>query len=221
MHFDELRGRWGGRRERAGRRSGGRGVTHDSRPRLSGRGPAMITWKLRAGTPSLRSRRAAEALRGVFRAVRTRTGFRVVHYSIQRDHIHLIVEADGQAALSNGLNALGARLARRVIGSLRAVDPCFASDTTCGCFAHPVRCIKRSAMCSATPGSTAPFGRRRSILRARGASWGSGAARRVACGAGRAIRRSRGRGPGCWRSDGAGGGRSIRPIGRRWRARSR
>jgi len=118
MHFDEIRdrGRWGGRRERAGRRprSGGRGVTHGARPDFSGREPAMITWKLVEGIPSLRRRRAVRALREVIRAVRERRGFRVVHYSIQGDHLHLVVEADGRAALSNGLNALGARLARRV-----------------------------------------------------------------------------------------------------------
>ena len=40
--------------------------------------------------------------------------FRVVHYSIQRDHVHAIVEAQGGRYLSNGMKSFGARLARAV-----------------------------------------------------------------------------------------------------------
>jgi REP element-mobilizing transposase RayT len=41
-----------------------------------------------------------------------RKTFRLVHYSIQANHAHLIVEADGPNALGRGMKALGARLAR-------------------------------------------------------------------------------------------------------------
>jgi hypothetical protein len=37
-----------------------------------------------------------------------------VHYSVQRDHLHLIVEAEGNAALARGMKAVGARFARAV-----------------------------------------------------------------------------------------------------------
>jgi hypothetical protein len=40
--------------------------------------------------------------------------FRVVHYSIQKDHLHLIVEAAGRDALGNGMKSIGSRLARAV-----------------------------------------------------------------------------------------------------------
>jgi len=89
-------------------------VTHDTRSGFTGREPAIVTLKLVSGTPSLRARGVVRALREVLRAVRARADFRVVHYSIQGDHMHLVVEADGQRALSNGLKALGARLARCV-----------------------------------------------------------------------------------------------------------
>jgi len=74
----------------------------------------MVTWKLVRGIPSLRQRGIVRALREVLRSVRARRGFRVVHYSIQGDHLHLVVEAEGRSALSNGLNALGSRVARCV-----------------------------------------------------------------------------------------------------------
>lgn len=40
--------------------------------------------------------------------------FRVVHYSVQRNHLHLVVEAAGKQALGRGMKAVGARLARAV-----------------------------------------------------------------------------------------------------------
>jgi hypothetical protein len=43
-----------------------------------------------------------------------RRKFRVVHYSLQRDHVHMLVEADGKHALGRGMKAVGARLARAV-----------------------------------------------------------------------------------------------------------
>jgi hypothetical protein len=40
--------------------------------------------------------------------------FRVLHYSLQRDHAHLIVEANDRVALASGMKSVGARLARAV-----------------------------------------------------------------------------------------------------------
>jgi hypothetical protein len=46
------------------------------------------------------------------RSIRDRDWFRVVHYSVQRDHLHLLVESDGARQLSRGLKSVGARIAR-------------------------------------------------------------------------------------------------------------
>ena len=43
-----------------------------------------------------------------------RGGFRIVHYSIQRDHLHLLIEGDNHVALTNGMKSLGARLGKLV-----------------------------------------------------------------------------------------------------------
>jgi REP element-mobilizing transposase RayT len=40
--------------------------------------------------------------------------FRVAHYSIQRDHVHMIVETRGREALARGMKSVAARLARAV-----------------------------------------------------------------------------------------------------------
>ena len=41
-------------------------------------------------------------------------GFRLVHYSVQKDHLHLIVEAKDRRSLSRGMQGLTIRLARRL-----------------------------------------------------------------------------------------------------------
>jgi REP element-mobilizing transposase RayT len=45
--------------------------------------------------------------------------FRVVHCSIQPDHIHLLVEAQDKQALSRGASGLAIRLARRLNRAIR------------------------------------------------------------------------------------------------------
>ena len=42
----------------------------------------------------------------------SRVDFRVVHFSVQTDHVHLIVEADSSDGLRRGINGLAGRLAR-------------------------------------------------------------------------------------------------------------
>jgi hypothetical protein len=37
-----------------------------------------------------------------------------VHYSFQRDHVHLLVEAENASALGRGMKSIGARIARAV-----------------------------------------------------------------------------------------------------------
>jgi REP element-mobilizing transposase RayT len=46
--------------------------------------------------------------------VQERGHFRVVHYSIQPDHVHLIVEATDKRELACGMKSVGARVARAV-----------------------------------------------------------------------------------------------------------
>jgi REP element-mobilizing transposase RayT len=52
--------------------------------------------------------------------------FRIVHYSVQRDHVHLIVEAADRRALSSGLRGLAIRIARYVNDLLSRRGPLWA-----------------------------------------------------------------------------------------------
>lgn len=110
----ELRIRsWGGRRPRAGRKAapGRRDVPHRRRAVHDPRCPVHVTLRARPGLPSLRGDVVFAAVRAALAASSTAT-FRVVHWSIQADHLHLLVEADGQLRLVRGLQGLAVRVAR-------------------------------------------------------------------------------------------------------------
>ena len=107
--------RWGGRREGAGRKPGpSPRDPHRRRPALASRFPCHVTLRLRRGLPSLRSRRFVRELRDRLRGACERRRFRLVHYSIQADHLHLIVEASSSPDLGRGMKSIGARVARAV-----------------------------------------------------------------------------------------------------------
>jgi REP element-mobilizing transposase RayT len=69
---------------------------------------------MRADVPSLRLGRVVDALERTFAAGCARSGFRLVHYSLQGNHAHLIVEAQDREAIGRGMKAIGARLALAV-----------------------------------------------------------------------------------------------------------
>ncbi len=106
---------WGGCRRGAGRKPNGArpGVPHVRRARHDVRHPVHVTLRRGAGAPSLRSARVFPALRGALAAA-SHSGFRVIHFSVQIDHVHLVVEADVPLRLSRGVQGLAIRCARAV-----------------------------------------------------------------------------------------------------------
>src|SRR5262245_20126518 len=99
---------WGGARRGAGRKPTGEraGVSHVSRPVLDPRHPAHVTLKVGRGIPSLRSQSSMRVLQSCFVRGRDRFGFRLVHYAVQENHLHFVVEAENKKALSRGLQGL-------------------------------------------------------------------------------------------------------------------
>jgi len=70
------------------------------------------TVRLRKGLPSSRRKKARRVLQRGFAIGGERFGFRLVHYSIQSNHLHLIVEARDRRALSKGMAGLSIRIAK-------------------------------------------------------------------------------------------------------------
>ena len=114
------RGTRGGRRPDAGRKAGPNPrVRHRRRPGFPSRFPCHVTLKVREGLASLRTLGVVRELEETFRRGKERPGFRLLHYSIQGDHLHAIVEAEGADALGRGMKSLAARFARAVNRALR------------------------------------------------------------------------------------------------------
>jgi REP element-mobilizing transposase RayT len=78
---------------------------------------------VRRGVPSLRTRCFVREFQATLRAACERREFRVCQYSIQRDHLHMVVEANGKEALARGMKAVAARLARAVNRVFRRKGP--------------------------------------------------------------------------------------------------
>jgi REP element-mobilizing transposase RayT len=124
LTFDDHRRRThggrGGYRKGAGRPARRPGIVHHvRRPGVPAGCPAHLTLRVRAGIGSLRSRAFAREFKTSLAAACEQGAFRVVHYSLQRDHLHLIVEAAGKQALGAGMKSISSRLARvaqRVFG---------------------------------------------------------------------------------------------------------
>jgi len=75
---------------------------HHPRPELAARFPVHVTMRRVADGPAFRRGDCYAVLRRCFAAGKSRFGFRLVHYSVQGNHIHLICEADDRQALSRG-----------------------------------------------------------------------------------------------------------------------
>jgi putative transposase len=115
--------RHGGRRANAGRKRapGAReSVAHRARAAHEGRHPVHVTLRVRRGLPSLRSQRISGMLRGVLFGQRKRryaATFQVVEFSIQDDHLHLMVEAVGpesRESLRSGISGFAIAFAKRL-----------------------------------------------------------------------------------------------------------
>ena len=105
----------GGWRPGAGRKpQPGARVLHRTRGNVPGDCPVHVTVRVRRGIPSLRQRRFVSAFKRSLSEGCARRGFRVVHYSIQSNHLHFLIEAQGKEALGRGMKSLSARIGRCV-----------------------------------------------------------------------------------------------------------
>jgi REP element-mobilizing transposase RayT len=119
---------WGGRRRGAGRKSlrplGA--IPHTARQEVRAYYPVHVTLRMAEPVWNLRSERSYRIIDAALRAAQRRPGFRIVHFSIQGNHVHLIAEAQGTQAFAIGVRALSIRLARRLNAMMGRSGPVFA-----------------------------------------------------------------------------------------------
>ena len=115
----------GGKRRGAGRpRKGTRtGSPHKTRLDLKARHPVHVTLRVVRAVGSLRRRLAYQAIREATLTTARREDFRIVHLSIQRTHLHLLVEADNKAALAAGLQGFQISAAKHLNAAISCGRP--------------------------------------------------------------------------------------------------
>jgi REP element-mobilizing transposase RayT len=105
---------WGGKREGAGRKPKGEraGVSHRPRPTFLRRLPVHVTLRMARHVDNLRSRRSFIRIERALRAGGDRFGVRIVRFSVQGNHMHLLVEAPDREALARAVKGFAVRVAK-------------------------------------------------------------------------------------------------------------
>jgi len=129
LRFPDKNGQNRGRRKgdkrgkKPGRKPKGQraGSPHTTRPELKPRFPVHVVLRVHPEVGSLRKRHMYRALRAATITAALRElnfaedgAFRIVHISIQRTHVHLIVEADDKRALSSGMQGFQISAAKHI-----------------------------------------------------------------------------------------------------------
>jgi hypothetical protein len=107
----------GGTHKRTGRpKSGPRASErHKVRPVLKARFPVHVILRASSDLGSLRTPAVFEAIREATLVVfKLEDSFHITHFSIQRTHIHMIVEASDRLALAKGMQVFGISAAKQI-----------------------------------------------------------------------------------------------------------
>jgi REP element-mobilizing transposase RayT len=121
----------GGKRSGAGRPPKGRraGSPHKKRPALRREFPVHVTLRVHPDFVNLRKRHLYKALREATITVALRElntnivgAFRIIHISIQHNHVHMLVEADHAQALSRGMQVFQISAAKHLNAAI-SIDP--------------------------------------------------------------------------------------------------
>jgi REP element-mobilizing transposase RayT len=105
------KGKRGGRRSGAGRkRIKSKGVAHRERETVNKRTPLHVNFKY---VKNVRNKETLKTLRLAIQNAR-RHGLRVLHYSFQPNHVHLIIEANDNSILTRGMRSLTNTFAKKL-----------------------------------------------------------------------------------------------------------
>jgi REP element-mobilizing transposase RayT len=115
-HVQQKLFRRGGKRRGAGRKPKGRRARegHDARPEFKPYHPLHVVMRVVPAVGSLRRRKLYKALRDATITAALREWFRIAHISLQRDHVHMIVEANDKSALARGMQGFQISAARHI-----------------------------------------------------------------------------------------------------------
>ena len=114
---------WGGKRKGAGRKAVERPGEPPhrrvrKRARVTAREPVHVVIRVAPRVGGLRRRKAYQAIRRALLTALVRGRIRIVHISIQRRHIHLLVEASDERALARGMQGFQISAAKQLNAAL-------------------------------------------------------------------------------------------------------
>jgi len=115
----------GGKRRGAGRPPKGRraGSPHKDRPFLHARYPVHVALRTVSAVGNLRRRCVYKAIREATLTTARRENFRIVQLSLQRTHVHLIVEASDKHALAAGMQGFQISAAKHLNAAISKDQP--------------------------------------------------------------------------------------------------
>jgi REP element-mobilizing transposase RayT len=108
--------RRGGKRRGAGRKPKGprAGEPHAARPEFKPYHALHVVVRVAPAVGSLRRRKMYRAMREATITAAMRERFRIVHLSLQRTHVHMLVEAAHKEALARGMHGFQISAARNI-----------------------------------------------------------------------------------------------------------
>src|SRR5207244_12979699 len=118
-----------GRKRRRGKKPGRKpkgtraGSPHKKRPLLHARHPVHVVLRVVSAVGNLRRRSTYKAVREATLTTARREDFRIVHLSIQRNHLHLLVEADHKGALASGMQGFQISAAKHLNAAISEARP--------------------------------------------------------------------------------------------------
>ena len=115
-HVQQELFRRGGKRRGAGRKPKGKraGEPHEARQGFKSYHALHVVMRVVPAVESLRRRKMYKAMRDATVTAAMRERFRIVHISLQRSHVHMLVEAEHTAALARGMQGFQVSAARNI-----------------------------------------------------------------------------------------------------------
>ncbi|MDD4973652.1 MAG: transposase [Bacteriovorax sp.] len=88
-------------------------MRHTSRPHLSKACSLHLTVKIKKIKAELKNKSVLSILKRAILNAR-KQGLKVIHYSLEYDHVHLLIEADNNHILSKGMQSFGVTISKAI-----------------------------------------------------------------------------------------------------------
>jgi REP element-mobilizing transposase RayT len=89
------------------------GIRHTGRPKLKKSASLHLTVKVRKNKADIKNKSILMILKRAIQNAR-KQGLKVIHYTLEYDHVHLLIEADNNFVLGKGMQAFGVTMAKAI-----------------------------------------------------------------------------------------------------------